>query len=150
MVEADGPAAFVGGARGLAIRLAKAVNRALGRHGRVWSDRFHSRVLRTPREVRNALVYVLDNVRKHLRNVRGLNPCSSARWSDGWRTIERVVGDSPLRTARTWLVCKGWRRYGLINVDESPRIDELSERAVRRRGSMRSKPASPRRNPARG
>jgi hypothetical protein len=42
--------------RGLVIRVAKAVNRALARHGRIWGDRFHSRILRTPREVRNALV----------------------------------------------------------------------------------------------
>ena len=150
VVEADEPAAFVGGVRGLVIRLAKAVNRALGRHGRVWSDRFHSRLLRTPLEVRNALVYVLNNVRKHLRNVRGLDPCSSARWFEGWRTIERVI-ESPVAAARTWLVRTGWRRYGLIDVDESPHIDELAERAVQRQpGSTRSRAASPRRNPARG
>ena len=144
VVEADGPAAFVGGVCGLAIRLAKAVNRALGRHGRVWSDRFHSRVLHTPREVRNALVYVLSNVRKHLRHARGLDPCSSARWFEGWRTVEQVVDESPVAAARTWLVRKGWRRYGLIDVDESPHIDELAERAVRRQpGSTRSKAASP-------
>jgi hypothetical protein len=39
------------------------INGALGRHGRVWSDRYHARALATPREVRNALVYVLQNFR---------------------------------------------------------------------------------------
>src|SRR5258705_9512681 len=93
VVEADGPTAFERGVRGLAIRVAKAVNRALRRHGRVWGDRYHARLLRTPREVRNALVYVLQNVRKHLRGARGLDPCSSARWFDGWRRPPGPVGD---------------------------------------------------------
>lgn len=39
VVEANGPTDFEHGVRGLAIRVAKAVNRALGRHGRVWGDR---------------------------------------------------------------------------------------------------------------
>src|SRR5258705_7520439 len=47
VVEADGPTAFERGARGLAIRVAKAVNRVLGRRGRVWGDRYHARLLRT-------------------------------------------------------------------------------------------------------
>jgi hypothetical protein len=46
--------------RGLAIRLARLVNPFCGRRGRVWADRYHARLLRTPREVRNALVYVLN------------------------------------------------------------------------------------------
>jgi REP element-mobilizing transposase RayT len=65
LVEADAHAALVRGLQGLAIRLARAVNRLLGRRGRVWSDRYHARQLRTPREVRHALVYVLTNWRKH-------------------------------------------------------------------------------------
>jgi REP element-mobilizing transposase RayT len=59
VIEADGPTLFARGVQGLAIRVAKAINRAIGRRGRVWTDRFHARLLRTPREVRNALVYVL-------------------------------------------------------------------------------------------
>ena len=104
VVEADGPTAFERGVRGLAIRVAKAVNRVLGRHGRVWGNRYHARLLRTPREVRNALVYVLQNVRKHIRGARGLDPRSSARWFDGWRTPPGpVVGPSPVAEACTWL-----------------------------------------------
>jgi hypothetical protein len=64
-VEADEPTGFERGVRGLAIRIAKAVNRMLARRGPVWGDRYHARMLRTPREVRNALVYVLNNFRKH-------------------------------------------------------------------------------------
>ena len=113
--------------QGLAIRLAKAVNRVLGLRGRVWGDRYHSRLLRTPREVRNALVYVLQNWRKHLRGVRGLDPRSSALWFTGWRNRSGTQSaPSPVRTPRTWLAAVGWRRHGLIDVDELP--------ASRRRG----------------
>ena len=122
LVEANEPTGFERGVRGLAIRVAKAVNRALARHGRVWADRYHSRLLRTPREVRSAFVYVLNNVRKHLRGIRGLDPCSSARWFDGWRGEKpEVDASSPVARARTWLARVGWRRHGLIDVEECPR-----------------------------
>jgi hypothetical protein len=45
--------------------MARALNRVLRRSGRVWGDRYHRRDLATPHEVRHALVYVLDNVKKH-------------------------------------------------------------------------------------
>lgn len=122
LVEANGPTGLTRGVQGLTIRVAKAVNRVLGRHGRVWADRFHARMLRTPREVRNALVYVLNNWRKHIPGARGVDSRSSAAWFTGWRTSpSRVAGTSPVATARTWLARIGWRRHGLIDVDESPR-----------------------------
>jgi REP-associated tyrosine transposase len=80
IAEADGASAWRTGIRGLVIRIARRLNRALGRRGRVWGDRYHARLLRTPREVRNALVYVLQNWKKHLGHVVGLDPCSSAAW----------------------------------------------------------------------
>ena len=52
---------------GLAIRVAKAINGLCGRKGRVFDDRYHARVLRTPSEVRRVRHYVRDNFRKHLR-----------------------------------------------------------------------------------
>jgi putative transposase len=122
VVEADGQTEFERGVRGLAIRVAKAVNGALRRHGRVYGDRYHARLLRTPREVRNALVYVLHNFKKHIRGARGLDPCSSARWFNGWRNAMRCMIDtSPLAQASTWLARVGWRRHGLIDVNEGPR-----------------------------
>ncbi len=52
---------------GLAIRVAKAINSLCRRKGRVFDDRYHARVLRTPTEVRRVRHYVRDNFRKHLR-----------------------------------------------------------------------------------
>jgi hypothetical protein len=122
LVEADTPLRFTRGLQGLAIRVAKAVNRTLGRHGGVWADRFHARLLRTPREVRNALVYVLNNWRKHLRGSQGLDARSSARWFDGWlEAPPSARAPSPVAPARTWLARVGWRRGGEIRVDDAPR-----------------------------
>lgn len=122
LVEADAPTGLARGIQGLAIRVAKAINRALGRHGTVWGDRYHARTLRTPREVRNALVYVLSNWRKHVPGARGLDPRSSALWFAGWRTVVGMIaGAPPVARARTWLARVGWRRHGLLDVREGPR-----------------------------
>ena len=56
LVEADTKAALSSGMRGLMIRLARRVNRLLFRRGRFWADRWHGHALKSPREVRNALV----------------------------------------------------------------------------------------------
>jgi hypothetical protein len=47
--------------RGLMVRLAKRVNKLLFRRGRFWADRWHGNALTAPRQVPNALVYVLQN-----------------------------------------------------------------------------------------
>jgi putative transposase len=85
VLEADEPTGLSRGVQGLAIRAARAVNRALRRHGRVWADRFHARALATPREVRNALVYVLNNLKNHVPGTRGIDPRSSGAWFTGWK-----------------------------------------------------------------
>jgi len=120
LIEADEPTAFERGVRGLMIRVAKALNRILGRRGRVWGDRYHARLLRTPREVRNALIYVLANWKKHEPGAHGFDPRSSAAWFDGWKATPPLAATRPVARARTWLASVGWRRRGLIDVDESP------------------------------
>lgn len=123
LTEAAHTRALASGIRGLAIRLARAVNRAIGRRGAVWDGRYHARALRTPREVRHALVYVLMNVRKHREVGTEIDPCSSAAWFDGWHAppAAQASGVRPVAVARTWLARVGWRRYGLIERGERPR-----------------------------
>ena len=65
VVEANDRRALTRGMQGLAIRVAKAINRRLARRGRVFADRYHARALRSPREVRHALRYVLLNAQRH-------------------------------------------------------------------------------------
>ncbi len=65
LVEANDGAALRSGMQGLTTRLARAINKALRRRGKVWADRHHRHELTKPREVRNALAYVLLNHRKH-------------------------------------------------------------------------------------
>jgi hypothetical protein len=129
LVEADDGEALRRGSTGLAIRVAQAVNAAMGLHGRIWADRYHTRPLRTPREARIALVYVLQNVRKHrpeLRAGEGYDRCSSALWFDGWLESDRLPSSpqpSPVAPPRTWLLRVGWRRHGLVSLAEAPRPD---------------------------
>ena len=66
IVEAKDRTSLSRGMQGLAIRIARGLNRLWERKGKVFADRYHDRILRTPREVRNALRYVLNNGRRHL------------------------------------------------------------------------------------
>ena len=65
LIEACDRRALSRGMQGLAVRLAKALNRWWRRAGRVFADRYHSHALRSPSEGRRALFYVLQNARKH-------------------------------------------------------------------------------------
>ena len=113
IVEADIPSGLIRGVQGLAIRCARAVNRACRRRGPVWSHRYHAHTLRTPREVRGAVAYVLLNFRKHLRAPPGVDPRSSGPWFDGWEVRPpRPATFCPIASPRTWLGTVGWRRAG--------------------------------------
>jgi len=121
IVEADDRIALRNGVRGLAIRIALAVNRVAKRRGSLFIDRFHARTLSSPREVRASVVYVLQNFRKHLRAPCGVDPCSSGPWFDGWiKPPEPRRDPCPVVPARSWLASTGWRRRGLIDIGESP------------------------------
>lgn len=106
--------------QGLAVRIARALNRMMQRTGKVFADRYHDRVLATPRQVRNALLYVLNNARKHGVLAPGalLDACSSAAAFDGWRGAhaerQRLARAHapPVVAPRTWLLAIGWQRAG--------------------------------------
>ena len=86
--------------------------------------------LETPKQVRNALAYVLLNARKYLRErtrvlPRGtVDPCSSGRWFDGWRKGQprpEASREPPeVAPARFWLLTTGWRKHGLVALSEVP------------------------------
>ncbi|MBW2236128.1 MAG: transposase [Deltaproteobacteria bacterium] len=125
LVEAAGPDALGRGMKSVGARLARAVNRVFRRRGPVLADRYHARVLKTPLEVRNALAYVLLNAHRHAgrraKQLGTLDPASSGRWFEGWRRPIGPARDAPaVARAHTWLILKGWRRHGLIGLDEIP------------------------------
>jgi len=141
IVEGDEARRARGGMHGLAIRLALAVNRALGRRkGKVVGDRYHVSPLTTPRRMRASMVYVLLNFRKHLNAPPGIDPRSSGPHFSGWRRTGRLdsayvasgasaaAGTTPGTGAptatvepTTWMATVGWRRAGgPLKVEERP------------------------------
>ena len=110
IVEASGSGGLANGMRALGIRLAKRLNAMMGRSGRVFADRYHAHVLRTPAEVRNAVRYVVGNFASHAVR-RGERV--SAGWVDpfssesgrGPRDVQCALFEEPVtREAGTWLL----------------------------------------------
>jgi putative transposase len=142
IVEAEDGPKLSRGMQLLFSRMAFAVNRVAMRTGRVFRDRHHRHELKTPTEVRRALVYVIFNTRKHQARSAAaastssialeLDACSSAIWFDEWDVRARPppelvarerarAGPVPLSEPRTWLARVGWKRAGgAIRFDESP------------------------------
>ena len=74
--------------KSLGSRVARLVNRVFRRQGPVLDGRYHLRPLRTPKEVRRALAYVLLNSRKH--------------WVERFRLL--ATGSYSRRSELRWLV----------------------------------------------
>ena len=122
--EADHHEALARGMQGFGVRAAKAINRAAGRRGSVFEQRYSSTAVRNRRQMRNTLCYVLHNARRHGARFRGVDTFSSARFFDGWSKRPEFeppeTSDVPVVSARSRLLTKDWRRVGLINPDETP------------------------------
>src|SRR5258706_10113710 len=103
IVEADSSVALSRGMQGLCIRIAKALNRLMDRSGTVFSDHFHSRTLKTPTELVNAIAYLLGNHAHHFGTGTAIDRFSSAALAPDDRA--RV-----LAAPQTWLLRAGWRR----------------------------------------
>jgi len=97
IIEADSDGALSRAMQGLCIRIAKALNAMMERAGAVFGDHYHSRVLRTPTELVNAIAYVLGNAAHHFA-VTGADPYSSATSRD------------LLAAPQGWLLRFGWCR----------------------------------------
>jgi putative transposase len=100
IVEAEGREALSKSMKGLAVRVAIALNRSIGRRGAVFADRYHARVLSSPRDVANTLRYVVQNYRKHARE--------TLPWS--WMDPFASSTEAPLREPSVWLLRVGWTK----------------------------------------
>jgi REP element-mobilizing transposase RayT len=105
LVEAPNHEALARATKGFAVRVAKGLNQVMGNKGRVFGDRYHAHVLRTPTEVRRAIFYIRDNARKHAAE-RG--EIYSARYVDPYSSAG--VPELVLPPAQTWLLREGWKR----------------------------------------
>ena len=142
LVEADGKNALSHGMHSLAIVAARAINRVLGRSGKVFAYRYHATAISSPRQMRTALSYVLNNWRRHdedetseAAHRAALDPYSTALSFRGWKQgVFRVppqyvsAGYEPLpaATPETWLLRIGWERHGRISAWEVPGRLELA------------------------
>lgn len=96
----------------------KASRAATGGRGSVFQGRYHLRVLKTPRQTKNALAYVLMNHSKHEGSKPYPDDRSSARYFSDWKSLlggnYRVLKaeETPefLSAARSWLGREGWRK----------------------------------------
>ncbi|MCH7868813.1 MAG: transposase [Myxococcales bacterium] len=133
IVEAESQDALSRGMKSIAARFALAVNRVFKRTGQVIAGRYHVQLLTSPQQVRNALRYVLLNIRKHFKQRNGHAPpvkideASSGSQFDGWRASSEslrvkasIQEDVGVAKAASWLLSKGWRRRGLIDLSAIP------------------------------
>jgi hypothetical protein len=137
------------GIQGLAIRLAHALNRVMHRTGRVFADRYRSRLLTDPLDARNTLRYVLNNARRHVRratrnHTRWTDPCSSAPWFRHWSIPPDIRDFAPDQRHRgllalgsaavapcTALLVFGWTRAGPIELLHVPGPGDVHAEFVR-------------------
>jgi REP element-mobilizing transposase RayT len=125
IVEAESKEALSRGMQGFTISAAKRINRLLDRHGHVFADRYHARILTSPLEVRRALAYVLNNWRHHGLDRHGgrLDPYATGYAFAGWTDARlELLREShfALWVPKTWLLSTGWKRHGLIAPWEIP------------------------------
>jgi REP element-mobilizing transposase RayT len=141
IVEAESKQRLSRGMQGFLISAAKHINAALAaqggkrRRGNVFADRYHSRSLTTPRAVRHAICYVLNNWRRHSEDRASfaarwtLDPYSNAADFPGWKELEGSPNlYTPPRTyyglatwlPKTWLLRVGWSKHSAISAHEVP------------------------------
>jgi len=104
LVEAEDARALSRGMQGLTIRMAKALNRVMQRRGAVFADRFHAHLLRTLREVRHALSYVLRNHAVHAERAGQPTAATADLYSSaGYLAFEFALA-AAVALPRTWLL----------------------------------------------
>jgi putative transposase len=143
LIEADNKLALSRGLQSFQISAAKHINReysvkmklATRRRGAVFPDRYHEEIIKTPRQARHALAYVLNNWRKHREDRASfaqnwaVDPFSTAVQFMGWRESEDtlLVTRTPqtyeplvVYFPKTWLLSEGWRKHGTVSFYEVP------------------------------
>jgi putative transposase len=142
LCEADNNVALERGVRAFEISASQRLNRVVSektgirRRGRVFADRYHSRLITNPTQARNSLGYVLCNWRHHDEDESSFDVrfwdvdyFSSGIDFDGW--IELASGhqfrhaippDKRLlvKKPQTWMLRRGWQLAGTISMYDVP------------------------------
>jgi REP element-mobilizing transposase RayT len=143
IVEADNKRALARGMQSFQISAARHINREYSvkqklvekRRGNVFVDRYHLEVIKSPRQARRSLSYVLNNWRKHREDREphtrnwNVDPFSSGIHFLGWKeredaevlwrwrdTYDPLVVYQP----KSWLLREGWLKHGRISFHEVP------------------------------
>jgi len=140
LVEAESKDALARGMQGFQISAARNINTALGdrhrrRRGKVFADRYHVEVIKSPTQARRTLIYVINNWRKHREDQEGLartwlvDPFSTGILFPGWQELEDKAFMWPMRetydplvvrTPASWLLREGWKLCGPISARTVP------------------------------
>jgi REP-associated tyrosine transposase len=102
IAEARDAMTLARGMQGVLIRIARAVNRALERHGKVFADRYHAHALRSPTETANAIAYVLGNAHVHAAR------CGRPIRADAIDPLSSAANRQLVAEPHTWLLRIGW------------------------------------------
>ena len=115
VVESDSKFDLSRRMKGFGARFGKAVNRMMGRRrGKVLAERYHAVPLRSPKQVRNALLYVLENHARHGAR-SGFNALAGPDPFAG-TSVRAVARESPalgpclLSAPRSWVLRVGIER----------------------------------------
>ena len=122
IVEAPNREAVTRGMQSFLVRLTKRLNKLWNRSGAILRERYHDEVIKTPKQMRNVLRYVLQNHRHHgIATPFPVDPLSSAFAFDGWKDAPFPRASLPtVVTPSGWLLTTGWQKHGLLALCEVP------------------------------
>ena len=131
IVEATNKDALRRGMQSFVIRVARMINAAFDREGKVFQFRYQAKQIKTRLYARNAISYVLNNWRRHRCDFEEgetetrFDVFSSAASFAGWTGNQRValpegVLPLPVSAPQTQLLKFDWEWYGLIDPWEIP------------------------------
>ena len=104
IVEAPDVMALGRAIKGLAVRMARALNKVMSRRGPVFADRYHTHLLVSPIEAFQAIRYVLENWAVHAARENRSAPQGPDPYSSAW---PHDCGPPLVARAEWWLLCVG-------------------------------------------
>jgi putative transposase len=122
LVEADSSEALSRAMHGLGVRIARGLNKLMGRSGPVFRERYFARVLATPTEVKRAQEYIARNTAKHAAEYGKRLPADFRDpYTAGYfgnRLLLPSGAEGLVQEPTQYLLTQGWK---LVASDTAPR-----------------------------